>query len=72
MLSPFLLSPAGYAGTFLCISITSIWTEYFVWEGDGKVERRGGGRKKNKGKMDDRRQKVEEGDTSKRRSFCGR
>lgn len=33
------------------------------WERDGK-------KKINKGKMDDRRQKVEEGDTSKRRSFC--
>ena len=27
-------------------------------------------KKINKGKMDDRRQNVEEGDTSKRRSFC--
>lgn len=28
-------------------------------------------RKKNNGKIDDRRQKVEEGDTSKRKSFSG-
>lgn len=69
MLLVFLLSPAGYAVTFLCISTTSIWTEYFLREEDGKKVGKGG--KKNKEKMDDRRQKVEEGDTSKRRSFSG-
>lgn len=38
----------------------------------GRWEKKGrGGKKINKGKMDDRRQKVEEGDTSKWRSFCG-